>query len=394
LSSSPEDTLTDSRETLAILARLESQGFAGWDPYDGLNARRLPRFVFASHRRQQIVAQLLKRSPDAVRRALDVPKAVSAYTLGHVLMAYARLHSAGLLADAAERAERVAGLLRDMSLPGWSGACWGYHFDVRTRFGGYDANTPNAIVTSFVAKGVAEATRSGLIDGLELLAGACAFITQDLARVQDDRGLCFLYTPHATDVIHNANALCAQVLALGANVAGLPTLDDAVSSARHTASYQRPDGAWPYAETASGRWVDSFHTGFVLESLHTVAEAVGDDALRSAVIKGMGFYGERLFDSDGAPRYYDTRPLPYDVLSAAEGIEVLTTLADLDDRAAATCDRLVAWTLANLVDESGRVSYRRGRLLTDRREFPRWSGAPLCSAMAARCASRAAGGQR
>ena len=40
----------------------------------------------------------------------------------------------------------------------------------------------------------------------------------------------------------------------------------------------------------------------------------------------MSYYVERFFDPDGAPRYYDTRPLPYDVLSAAEGIEVLTTL--------------------------------------------------------------------
>ena len=86
-------------------------------------------------------------------------------------------------------------------------------------------------------------------------------------------------------IVHNANALCAQVLVLGASVAGLPTLDDAVSSARHTASYQRSDGAWPYAERANGRWVDSFHTGFVLESLHAVAQAADDDALRAAFAK-------------------------------------------------------------------------------------------------------------
>jgi hypothetical protein len=320
---------------------------------------------------------------------LGVPKAASAYTLAHVLMAYARLHAAGLLPDAKERAESVLRMVQDASLPGWSGPCWGYHFDFEARFGGYEHTTPNAIVTSFVAKGVAEATRAGLIDGRELLAGACEFITRDLARTQDERGICFMYTPEPSDVIHNANALCAQVLVLGATVAGLPTLDEALLSARHTASYQRSDGAWPYAETANGQWVDSFHTGFNLESLHAVAEAVDDVALRSTVRKGMSFYIERLFDPDGAPRYYDTRPLPYDVLSAAEGIEVLTTLADLDERAAGVCDRLVAWTVSKLVDESGRVYYRRGRFLTDRREFPRWSGAPLCSAMAARCESQA-----
>jgi len=389
LSSPAADALPGAREALSTLSRLESQGFGGWDPYDGLNATRVPRFAVSSHRRKQIVAQLFKRSPDAARRALGVPKAVSAYTLGHVLTAYARLHTAGLLPDAGIRAQNVVRMLREASLPGWSGACWGYHFDVRTRFGGYDAHTPNAIVTSFVAKGVAEATRAGLIDGHDLLEGACTFITRDLARVEDDRGLCFLYTPDAIGVVHNANALCAQVLMLGAVVAGLPTQDDAVSSARHTASYQRSDGAWPYAEKENGRWVDSFHTGFVLESLHAVAEAVDDAALRTSVRKGMGFYLERLFDSDGAPRYYDTRPLPYDALSAAEGIEVLATLGDVDDRAAPVCQRLLAWTSAHLIDEAGRVAYRRGRFLTDRREFPRWSGAPLCSALSTLCDSEA-----
>jgi hypothetical protein len=385
LSRHTRNSLSDSRGTLSILERLESRDFAGWDPYDGLNARRAPRWAVSSHRRQQIFAQVLKRSPDAARAALGVPKAVSAYTLGHVLMAYARLHAAGLLPDARARAQRVTAMLADASLPGWSGACWGYHFDVRTRFGGYDGHTPNAIVTSFVAKGVAEATRAGLIDGQELLAGACAFITQDLARIRDDRGLCFLYTPDATGIVHNANALCAQVLMLGAEIAGLPTRDDAVASARHTASYQRPDGAWEYAEQSNGRWVDSFHTGFVLESLHAVAVAAGDQPLRDAVRRGMAYYVERFFGSNGAPGYYDAKPLPYDVLSAAEGIEVLTTLRDVDVRADDVCDRLVLWTFANLVDDSGRVAYRKGRITTDRREFPRWSGAPLCSAMAVRC---------
>lgn len=373
-----------SRTALAILSRLESAGFAGWDPYDGLNARALPRWASATPRRRQVVTQLLKRAPNSVRSGLSVPKGVSSYTLGHVLCAYARLHTAGLLPDAAAQATNVLRMLEAASVPGWSGACWGYHFDVQTRFFFYDRSTPNAIVTSFVAKGLAEATLAGLIDGRPLLAGACEFVLRDLPRVESDAGVCFGYIPTSNTVVHNANALCALTLAVGATVAEQPTLDEALRAARFTASYQHEDGSWDYSEQADGRWIDGFHTGFTVEGLHAAGAAAGDDALLDAVGRGLNFYVERLFDADGGPRYYVDNPLPYDTLSAAQGIEVLSTCAFSNESAQAMADKVTSWSLRNLTDGAGRVAYRKHRLTTDRREFPRWSAAPLGAALAGR----------
>ena len=39
----------------------------------------------------------------------------------------------------------------------------------------------------------------------------------------------------------------------------------------YTVSHQLPDGSWWYAEAPNLRWVDNFHTGYVLESLAVFA---------------------------------------------------------------------------------------------------------------------------
>lgn len=366
---------------LSILARLEAGGFAGWDPYDGLSARRVPESLLRTARGRQALTQLAKRSSGPMRRFLDIPDGVSAYTLGHVLSAYARLHEQGLLADAQQRAASVVAQLESMVLPGWSGACWGYHFDVQTRFFFYDKRTPNAIVTAFVAKGLAEATESGLIDGRSLLRGVGEFILHDLPRVVGDAGQCFGYIPSSDTVVHNANALSAMTLARVSEVGGSDVLHEAVQAARFVVKHQRTDGAWAYSEQSDGRWIDGFHTGFVLEGLGYVAAASGDRGIRESVSLGLDFYVASLFDVHGRPRYFDTKALPYDALSAAQGIETLSVLEDGRVRFGELRDELVGWTLATLVSGDGSVAYRRWERHTDWRQYPRWSLGPMCSAL-------------
>ena len=366
-----------------ILERLDARAFAGADPYDALNARRLPAFAMSTKRGRQLVTQVVKRSPFELRGVLGVPAGVSPYTLGHVLSACSRLAPHGALPSAHEVAGRASALLGDLALAGFSGTCWGYHFDVQTRFFFYAKTTPNVIATAFAAKGLAEATACGLVDGRKAVLGACEFILRDLPRVRDDVGQSFGYIPTSDTIVHNANMLAALVLTLGAQLGGDDRLlGEAIAAARFTVAHQRADGSWPYSEQADGRWVDGFHTGFVLEGLHAVATASGDTQLQDALGRGLAYYLERLFDPDGAPRYYDTRALPYDALSAAQGIEALGLFAGHDERSRAVRGLLTQWTLRRLLADDGRVAYRITKRGTDWREYPRWSSAPMCAALA------------
>lgn len=366
-----------------ILDRLDAEDYAGADPYDALNATRVPSWLLSGRLGRQLVTQAVKRSRWDIRAALGIRPGVSAYTLGHVLAAQARLSEGTPAPEARAAAARTAESLQRLSLPGYSGTCWGYHFDVQTRFFYYAKTTPNVIVTAFAAKGLAEATEAGLVDGNEAVLGACEFILADLPRVRDGRGQSFGYVPTSDTVVHNANMLAALTLTLGARAGGGERLlDEALDAARFTVAHQRGDGAWPYSEKSDGRWVDGFHTGFVLEGLDAVARATGDPAVRAAAEEGLSYYLDHFFGSDGAPHYFDDRALPYDALSAAEGIEVLALFADRDERCRELLSRVVRWTVDNFVDADGRVAYQVTRHGTDWRQFPRWSAAPVCSALA------------
>jgi len=368
---------------LRILGRLDADHYAGADPYDALNASRVPSWAVSGKLGRQLVTQVVKRSPWDLRRVLGVRPAVSAYTLGHALTAQSRLSDDTLTMEMRHSAARTAELLGSLSLPGYSGHCWGYHFDVQTRFFFYAKTTPNVISTAFAAKGLAEATEAGLIDGREAVLGACDFILKDLPRVRDGRGQSFGYLPTSDIVVHNANMLAALVLTEGARLGGREHLiDEAVAAARFTVAHQRTDGSWPYSEQGDGRWVDGFHTGFVLEGLDAVMRATGDEVIGRALQNGLSYYIAHFFGPNGEPRYYADRAFPYDALSAAQAMEVLAQLSDRDERCREVLSQVVRWTLDHLVDDQGRVAYRVTRRGTDWREFPRWAGGPVCSALA------------
>ena len=370
---------------LAIWRRLAAQGYAGWDPYDALNARYLPSVLKNARFFRRPLTQVVKRSPIPLQPLLGVKRQVDAYTLGHVLLAAARLAD-GRGSDGSPGAEDIPAVCRHVvaelhALARSDGdrLAWGYHFPVHTRFFSYEPPTPNLIVTAFVAKGLAAVTRAGLLDCSADLRSAAAFVLKGLPRVADSTGQCIGYVPGETTVVHNANMLAALVLCEAATTPGA-WLDEALACARFTAARQAADGSWPYSEEPYGRWVDGFHTGFVLEGLVRVARATGDLALQAAVDRGVRFYVAQLFGPNGEPKYYPHKALPYDALAAAQGVETLHLA--IGGGAAQAIPGQLDWIRRHLVRPDGRVAYQVRRGWTDHREFPRWAAAPLMSALA------------
>jgi hypothetical protein len=392
-----EDDAGWAREAASdIWDRLSTRDFAGWDPYDALNARWLPSAVKTSRLTRRALTQAVKRSPLPLQPLIGVKREVDAYTLGHALLAAARLGDAVRLGDdapfdALAASADIVARLRSMAQADGDRRAWGYHFPVHTRFFSYVPPTPNLIVTAFVAKGLAAATRAGLCDCSAEIRGAADFILGGLPRVTDETGQCIGYVPGKSTVVHNANMLAALVLCEAAEMAGgncyapetsvaAEWMGEALACARFTAAHQSDDGSWPYSEETYGRWVDGFHTGFVLEGLARVVRASGDPDLQAALDRGVRFYVAQLFGPEGEPKYYPHQAYPLDALSAAQGIETLQVV--LGGPAAQAVPGQLDWVRRHLVKSKGRVAYQVHRGWTDRREFPRWSSAPLMSALA------------
>ena len=140
------------------------------------------------------------------------------------------------------------------------------------------------------------------------------------------------------------------------------------------------DGSWPYSEESFGRWVDGFHTGFVLEGLSRVVAATGDAKLRSALERGVRFYVAQLFGPRGEPKSSPQRAYPLDALSAAQGVETLWLAVGGAARQAVPGQ--LDWVRRRLVRPDGTVAYQVHRAWTDWRQFPRWASAPLMAALA------------
>ena len=376
----PPDSQWASQAAEAIWHRLAANGWSGYDPYDACLTKRLPSLFRASRIGRRGLTQAVKRCPVPLQPVLAVPAGVDAYTLGHAVLAGTRLARLRSLATVHE----VKRLVRRLRADAWgsSGAmAWGYHFPVHTRFFSYEPPTPNLIVTAFVAKGLVEATCAGIEDCREDLARIVRFVLGCLNRVTDSTGQCIGYVPGEDAAVHNANMLAVLVLCDAAELCAEPAwLDEALACASFTVNRQQPDGSWEYSEEPFGRWVDGFHSGFVLEGLARVVRSTDEAVLRRSLEAGVAYYVAQLFGPAGEPKYYPDRPLPFDALSAAQGLETLHV--SVGGAAARAVPGQVEWIRRHLVRPDGLVAYQVHRGWTDWREFPRWSSAPMLSALA------------
>ena len=298
----------------------------GPDPYDALNASRLPRIARRSPLALRVVTQAVKRSPVNLRPVLGIPDGVSAATLAHVISAYARNGFLNPEETQGRLAECVAALdeLRCTTFPE---PCWGYHFDVQTRVFFYPRTSPNTIATAFAGLGLLDAYELGEVDAaLELAIGAGDFFLRHVPQTQARPGAYFGYLPDDRTPIHNANMLVAALLARLARATGREQFARAARAAvDYTVSRQRPDGAWPYGEQPGLSWIDGFHTGYVLDCLLTCIEMeIGGDAAEQAWRRGLDYYVGALIEPDGTPRYMPGRRHPIDGQCAAQAVQTLS----------------------------------------------------------------------
>lgn len=330
--------------------------------------------------------QLAKRSPLDLSAPLGVPRRENANAIAHVLCAYARMDD-DLGIDAAARSEWAIDRLEALRAPGYSEPCWGYHFDVETRFFFYSRETPNTIATAFAGLAlIAAHEHRGSERARELAEGVGEFFLRRIEATPDPApagsGAYLGYFPGDRTPIHNASMLAASVLARLHELGGR---EDFAAAARAAVAYalahQRADGSWPYAEDGRGEWVDNFHTGYVLDALLRCATALDDDAALAAWRRGMAFYRERLFEPDGAPRFTTERLHPIDGQSVAQSIESFALGSRLHPELLVDARRVLDYGLERMRRSGGAFAFQRQRHFVNRALHVRWVQAPMLSAL-------------
>lgn len=363
--------------------------YAGWDPYDGLNSPVFGAFTddFPGAWAVRLAGMhFVHKAPVNVRPLFSVPKERN--PKGIALFALAWLHWSDLEGDedALGRAEDLLGWLWRNRSTSYDRPGWGYNFPWQNGTKFYlPANEPSIVVSVFCGRAFLKHYRlAGDRSSLRRAVLTAEFIHDHVnTRSIDGRSL-YTYTPHDDFVVVNANALAAGFFRSVADAAERDDLADRSRVlVRFVVDEQTPEGAWHYAVPADDSHLshDNFHTGFVLEALWRYRRHEADDAVDAAYRRGLDFYRERLFESDGAPRFESDQEYPHDAHAAAQGIRTLAL--DGGEASIETAAAVVAWTFENLLDPDGYFYRRRGRLLSDRTPYMRWSQAWLCYALTA-----------
>lgn len=342
---------------------LERNDYRGYDTFDGLSAVYLRPLTFETKLLRTVLQQGVRRFPVNLRPLLGIPKSHSSKGMGFLAKGFIRLHQATGDTVWAEKAQHALQWLIDNKSKGYSGACWGNHFDYQSRGFYLPKGVPTIVWTSHVGHAFLDAYEHFQKDEyLQVANSACQHILTDLTTNREGDSLCFSYIPvqQTKASCHNANVLGASLLARTASYTQNASYRSlAQQSIRFTASYQRPDASWYYAEAANTKWVDNFHTAYVLDCFKYYSMATGDPSFLGNMNRGHEYWKRTFFLADGTPRYYDWKTLPIDIQCSSQAIDTLVLFQDVDPDNLTLALKVAKWTIDNMQDSDGHFYYRR-----------------------------------
>lgn len=368
------DALT--RSFIKLRTYCEAENFRGWDPYDGLNSflfRRSPLSRIKAFRLMGI--QLFKRNPVNLRNIFLIkkdynPKGLSLFLAGYCNLYKAQPEQKYYLDNIRFLSERLV----ELKLAGYSGACWGYNFDWQSRSFFIPKFTPNIIVSTFAGNAFLDVYEVIKDDSyLEISRSICDFIMKDLNRTYDNNSFCFTYSPLDNSRIFNASLLASKFLARLYYLTGDSILkEEAKKSVEFCIRHQNGDGSWFYGLDSNQRWIDSFHTGYNLEALYEYQRFTQDESYGSHLNKGLRYYLDNFFTSEGIPKFYPDSIYPIDIHSAAELIAFMAKTVFFNEHLNLV-NSVLNWCMRNMQDRKGYFYYQIKKHYRIKIPYMRWS---------------------
>jgi hypothetical protein len=126
----------------------------------------------------------------------------------------------------------------------------------------------------------------------------------------------------------------------------------------YSCTRQLPDGAWYYGEDPMNHWIDNFHTGYNLDSLHRYIDASGSSEFTENLKMGYDFFKNHFFEDSGCPKYYYNRMHPIDIQCAEQAIDTLVLFCEEDQDSLKLAEKVAAWTIDNMQGDDGHFYYR------------------------------------
>jgi hypothetical protein len=339
----------------------------------------------------------------------------------HYAMGFAFLHEATGDFSQLENAVHFLTELTTSRCRQFKEYCWGYPFDWVTRNGVIKQQTPLITTTPYAYEAflqvyeIFERNRSDLsnltsdlrplpsdrrppssalcpLDLLDqwkdIMASIARHASDDIRdfRTSEAASSCS-YTPYDSGGVINAAAYRAFLLTSASKVL---SKDEYWKIAERNLSFvlenQNADGSWPYAVDGVRGFVDHFHTCFVMKALAKIHALTGHAATLEALRKGVTYYLNNLFDTEGLPKPFSRAPrltvYKRELYDCAECINLCLLLRDRFPALETTLEKVVEHILEAWVKRDGSFRSRLLHLGWDNVPMHRWAQAQMFRSLA------------
>lgn len=364
---------------------VEQQGYQAYDPGDGQRSW-VGGWTLGHPWAERLLTAGVLRSPWNVRPLLGIRPHTSTKGMGYMAWGYLLRYRCRQDPADAIKARSCLQWLIEHRATSPTGYAWGNDFNFTTRAGRIPRGEPTIVWTSLIGQAFLEGFRVlGDVEYLHATHEVCRWIAS-LPRQLTRHGSCLSYVPSRQVSIHNANMLGAALLAeVGQGAAHESWMDLAREAMRYSLGHQGDDGSWAYAQGHQYQWIDNFHTGYNLDSLHRYLEAVGEADVsgceKHALELGLKYFLEHFFLPSGQPRYEVRRTWPMDIQCAAQSIDTLTLLRRWSPLAFPLACRVADWTLLHMQDPQGYFYYRKHRFWVNKTAMFHWGQGTMFKAL-------------
>ena len=366
-------------------AWIENEKYVGWDPYDGLYSDFLDKHVHNIYL-QILLVQLSRVSPVNFRPLLGIKKDIDLKGISLLLLAYSNLYSVTKDKSYLERAEVLKDMVIERSLKHLYGYhCWSSHYYV---YVGADKSkmlpdVPDVIGTINCIKGLSSFYQIHPDDEVkEVLNSTYQFFKENI--VTSEKGITYvLYNPVTLHkIVPNATAEMLDALAYSFPI----TYDEEMRSLAQKCleslfPLQKEDGTWEYAYYHDGHEYHQldFHQGYMIDGLlgfRKYADPEISETLELSLQKAINAYMQQFPDM---MRCYYRKPkfYPIETHNQSQGIITFSALYREygDERYLQYLEKILEWTVDNLQLKSGTFVYQKGRIITNKIAYMRWTQA-------------------
>jgi hypothetical protein len=367
-----------------LLQWIETEGLAGWDPYDGLNT---PYRLLTGTKAARLFSMYVhKFSPFNLRPLFGVRRSRQLQALAFLGLALTRHSGQG------DRRKLVRSIVAEIKADtlhkDFGYHCWESHgFPIQMRKRYRPVGIPDVVGNEACGR-LLYAARAGDPEA-EAMALSFRDYLLDQLLVDSDNATFFRYKPVTPEwsCTYNASLLAAQYVmdmdrATGA-AAPRPVIERCF---RYVCARQHPEGFWRYSidlRTGREKHQIDFHQGFILDSLLRYMQLHGfEEPFLGCYRRGMAFYRENQFLESGQGIYRHPRKWPVNIQNQAQGIMTFSQAGWLDSEYTAFARTIAEWTIDTMQDPKGHFYFLKYPLVTNRIPYIRWSDVGMACALA------------